>query len=150
LNPKLRDDIALVEMDSEVVIYDRAEDGLYHMNPSAGIVLQLCDGTGTIDEIARDISEVGGMPFDEVLEQVDGIVRHFEGIGVLEGSPSREERERAQAQADYEGHAHPEDAHDHEDHSGHAHAQPAQDAQDEDEDAPTDPTDLETQDTQNH
>jgi len=133
VNPKVRDGLSVVQIDGESVIYDRVEDGLHHLNPSAGMVLQLCDGTGTAEEIAQDISAVGGLPLDQVLDQVQHMVHHFQGLGILEGGPPTENEDEPQAPAN-------------EAHDDHHHPVEQQHA----DEAPKDPDQLEEQDTQNH
>jgi hypothetical protein len=98
VNLKMRQDLAAVEIDGETVVYDPREDGLYHLNPSATIVFKLCDGSGTPEDLAVDIADVGGMPLEEVREQVGHLAHRFEDLGILEGSvpvwdrePEREE-----------------------------------------------------------
>jgi Coenzyme PQQ synthesis protein D (PqqD) len=105
---KVRDDIARVEIDGETVIYDPREDGLYHLNPSATIVLQLCDGTGTADDLALDIAEVGGLPLDQVLDQVRTVIHNFANLGILEGSIPRWERQLHEHEPDHEHQHEPE------------------------------------------
>jgi hypothetical protein len=96
VNPKVREDLAVVDIDGESVIYDLQEDMLYHLNASAAMVFHLCDGTGTVDEVAQDITEVGGLPAAEVLDQVVHMVHHFANRGLLEGSVATWNREEEQ------------------------------------------------------
>ena len=64
--PKVRDDLTVVELDGEAVIYDERTADLHHLNPTATIVFGLCDGTATMPRIAEEISEAFGVPADEV------------------------------------------------------------------------------------
>ena len=64
VKPKVRDDLTVVELDGEAVIYDEETAELHHLNPTATIVFGLCDGTATMAEIAADISEAFGVPID--------------------------------------------------------------------------------------
>jgi Coenzyme PQQ synthesis protein D (PqqD) len=112
---KVRDDLAVVELDGESVVYDQREDGLYHLNQSASIVYQLCDGTGTEEDLAQDIAEVGNLPIEEVRHLVQHTIHSFEDLGLLEGSVPRWTREDdAEHRPDHQGHQH---QHEHE----HAH-----------------------------
>ena len=57
VKPKVRDDLTVVELDGEAVIYDEETTELHHLNPTATIVFGLCDGTSTMAEMAADISD---------------------------------------------------------------------------------------------
>jgi len=84
--PKVRDDIAVVEIDGEAVIYDPRQSLLHHLNVTAAIIFQLCDGTGTTWELAEDIAEVSGAPLDQVEREVGDVVARFEEMGILVGT----------------------------------------------------------------
>jgi hypothetical protein len=134
VRPKARDDVAVADIDGESVLYDPAEDGLYHLNQSAAIAFQLCDGTGTADEIALDMAEVSGQPIDETLDQFRHMIHHFEGLGLLEGSVATWNREPDPGS----DHAQEHEQHDHEQHD------------EELDETPKDRSDLEEPETQNH
>ena len=86
LRPKSRDDLAVVELDGETVIYDESNGNLHHLNPTATIVFSLCDGTATIGELAAEIAGAFSMPADEVETQVRGLLRSFRTQALLEPS----------------------------------------------------------------
>ena len=86
VKPRVRDDLTVVELDGEAVIYDEQTADLHHLNPTATIVFGLCDGTATMAEIATDISEAFRVPATEVEVQVRGLVRQFRKAKLL--SPS--------------------------------------------------------------
>lgn len=83
VKPKVRDDLTVVELDGEAVIYDEQTADLHHLNPTATIVFGLCDGTATMSQIATDISEAFGVPAVEVEAQVRGLVRQFRKAKLL-------------------------------------------------------------------
>ena len=85
VKPKVRDDLSVVELDGEAVIYDEQTADLHHLNPTATIVFGLCDGTATMAEIATDISDAFGVPAAEVETQVRGLVRQFRKAKLLAG-----------------------------------------------------------------
>ena len=83
IKPKVRDDLTVVELDGEAVIYDEKTADLHHLNPTATIVFGLCDGTATMAQIATDISEAFRVPAPEVETQVRGLVRQFRKAKLL-------------------------------------------------------------------
>jgi PqqD family protein of HPr-rel-A system len=84
--PKVREDLTVVELDGEAVVYDEASGELHHLNPSATLVFGLLDGTATVRELAADVSDVFGIPAEEVETQLRGLVRSFRRLGLLNGT----------------------------------------------------------------
>jgi PqqD family protein of HPr-rel-A system len=86
VKPKYRQDLTVVELDGEAVIYDDETGELHHLNPTATIVFNLCDGTATIKELAADIADAFEQPADEVEKQVRTLLREFRKVNLLEGN----------------------------------------------------------------
>jgi hypothetical protein len=82
--PKVRGDLASVEVDGEGVVYDPQTDGVHHLNRTANIVFQLCDGKATMAETACDISQAFNTPVADVEKDVRGIVKEFRALSLLE------------------------------------------------------------------
>jgi PqqD family protein of HPr-rel-A system len=85
LKPKVRADLTAVEIQGEAVVYDPQGVRLHHLNPAAAVVFQLCDGSGTVKELAEDIAEALGLPQDDVTDQVRRVVDDFRQAGFLDG-----------------------------------------------------------------
>jgi hypothetical protein len=68
--PKARDDLTVVELDGEAVIYDEINGDLHRLNPTATVVFSLLDGAATLEGLARDLAEVYGMPIEQIEPQV--------------------------------------------------------------------------------
>jgi PqqD family protein of HPr-rel-A system len=85
LKPKVRPELSLVQIDGEAVLYDPENIDLHHLNPSAALIFQLCDGSGTVKELAQDIADELGLPHDETLRQVRRVVKSFKYSGILTG-----------------------------------------------------------------
>lgn len=83
MKPKIRDDLTVVELDGEVVIYDERAEDIHHLNPTASIVFSLCDGRSTVKEMARDIAEAFGVTEDQVEQEVRPLLREFRKAGLL-------------------------------------------------------------------
>ena len=85
IRPKMRDDLTVVELDGEAVIYDDRSGDLHHLNATATLVAELCDGTATIRELSSDISHGFGVPEDEIEKQVRILLRRLRRAGLLAG-----------------------------------------------------------------
>jgi hypothetical protein len=88
IKPKIRRDLAVVELDGEVVIYNDDDGSLHHLNPTASIVFSCFDGTATIRELSIDLAEAFSMPADEIERQVRTLQRDFRKKGLLERTKS--------------------------------------------------------------
>lgn len=86
IKPKIRADLALVELDGEAVIYNDDDGSLHHLNPTATIVLSCCDGTATIKQFSTELAEAFSVPADEIERQVRALLRDFRKKGLLEGT----------------------------------------------------------------
>lgn len=86
VKPMVRDDLTIVHLDGEAVIFDGRSGELHHLNPTATIVLGLCDGSASIAELSADVSRAFDVPSDEVESQVRAVVRRFRTAGLLEPS----------------------------------------------------------------
>src|SRR2546422_6230256 len=89
LKPKVREDLVVVDIDGEAVVYDPDEVMLHHLNTTAAVVFKLCDGSGTTRELSEDIAEVLGMSVNTVLRQGRHVVSQFNQAGLLDGHPRK-------------------------------------------------------------
>ena len=74
-----------VELDGEAVVLDEALNRLHHLNPMATLVWACFDGTGTIDEIARDLADEFASSSDAVVMDVLTLAQELGAEGLLEG-----------------------------------------------------------------
>jgi PqqD family protein of HPr-rel-A system len=84
LKPKIRQDLTVVELDGEAVMYDDRDGRLHHLNATATLVFNLCDGQVTMKELSRDIAEVVGISAQKIERQVRTLLRQFRKEGLLE------------------------------------------------------------------
>jgi PqqD family protein of HPr-rel-A system len=85
IRPQTRQDLAVVVLDGEAVVYDEDSGGLHHLNPTATIVFQLCDGTATIREMSSEIAEAFGIPANDVEREVRALLRGLRRSGLMNG-----------------------------------------------------------------
>ena len=87
VKPKARDDLAVVELDGEAVVFDERTSDLHYLNPTATLVFGLCDGTGTVEELAADIAAAYGADEGAIRRDVAAAVDEFARSGLLTGDP---------------------------------------------------------------
>lgn len=85
IRPKMRDDLTVVELDGEAVIYDDRSGDLHHLNATATLVAEFCDGTATVRELTIDISRAFGVPENEIDRQIRILLRRLRSAGLLAG-----------------------------------------------------------------
>jgi hypothetical protein len=56
--PRKVESLEVNEADDGLVVYDAAHDQVHHLNPSAALIFDLCDGIREVDEIAATVAEV--------------------------------------------------------------------------------------------
>jgi Coenzyme PQQ synthesis protein D (PqqD) len=57
-NPHRREPLEINEAEDGLVIYDPASDMVHHLNPSAALIFDLCDGSRDPESIAGVVGEV--------------------------------------------------------------------------------------------
>lgn len=94
--PRVRRDLAVVELDGEAVVYDEASGELHHLNQTAALVFSLLDGSGTVKELARELAGAYGVPVEGMEGQLHDLVREFEKAQLLDPAPalSGEQKDR--------------------------------------------------------
>jgi PqqD family protein of HPr-rel-A system len=50
------------EVEDGVIVYDESTDRVHHLNNTAAVVLELCDGSLDADGIATKVAEAFGLP----------------------------------------------------------------------------------------
>ena len=97
--PVGRGSVRLIELDGRTLLYD---DELRHwlvLNGTASALWRCLDGSGSVEEIAGDLSAVFSVDSEKVREQILFMVRVLGQQGLLEGVVPVEE-ERAAAAVD--------------------------------------------------
>jgi len=82
--PRAREDLTVVELDGEAVVYDEATGNLHHLNPTATLIFSRCDGTATAAEISQELAEAFGLPRGEIEPQVRRLLRALRRAELLE------------------------------------------------------------------
>jgi hypothetical protein len=94
--PRPRADLASVVLDDEMVVYDSTTRTLHHLNPTATLVWQRCDGVRTVDAIAASIAQTlardgaggpAGGP-DEIHADVAALVDELSAAALLVHEPA--------------------------------------------------------------
>jgi PqqD family protein of HPr-rel-A system len=82
--PRHKATVLELDMSDGVILYDDTASLVHHLNPSAAVIWQICDGSGTVGELARDLAEEYGLDIDLIREQVAQVVAEFDALGLVE------------------------------------------------------------------
>ncbi len=82
--PKKRGDIINEIVEYETVIYDPKNHNVHHLNPVAGVIWDLCDGSRNAKEIAEEITNVLTADLSQVEGDVTKTIEEFQSKGLLE------------------------------------------------------------------
>jgi hypothetical protein len=73
-----------LDMGDGLILYNHDWSLVHHLNPSAAIVWQLCDGKASVSQLATEIAEEYGLKSPEVLEQVSAVIAEFDALDLVE------------------------------------------------------------------
>ena len=59
--PRKSEGLDVNEVDDGLIVYDESTDRVHHLNPTAAVILELCDGTRTASDIAGAVAETFGL-----------------------------------------------------------------------------------------
>ena len=69
--------VEMRSMGSETLVHDAEHHKVHVLNSTAARILQMCDGTRDVDEIAGSLSSQTGQPRERVLRDVAGALEVF-------------------------------------------------------------------------
>ena len=83
--PKLREDLVFRQVEEDFVAYDPVSDRTVLLNRSAAVLLDLCDGRRTLDEIAGTLAETYSSHADEIRRDLESSLEELRAQGLLAG-----------------------------------------------------------------
>jgi len=86
--PRKCADVLELDMGDGVILYNHDGDLVHHLNPSAGIIWQLCDGDATVGDLAGDIADEYRLDHDTVATQVATVIAEFNALALVEDARS--------------------------------------------------------------
>ncbi len=93
--PVLREDIERQDLDGEAVVWSPLSPAPARLDPVATVLFDVIDGIASIGEIAADVQDVVGLPYDIAQQRVVNIVRTFDDARLLTTSASNEHADEA-------------------------------------------------------
>jgi len=72
--PPRRQDVVVHEHGDEIVVSVLPDGSTYHLNTTACLVWELCDGRSTTREIAQQLADAFDVTFDDALNDVEELI----------------------------------------------------------------------------
>ena len=69
--PQVAGGLEAYETDDGLVVYQEMADRVHHLNHTAAVILDLCDGTRSPEEIAESVGQIFGLPETPTTETGD-------------------------------------------------------------------------------
>lgn len=82
--PRKAANVLELDMGDGLILYNHDGDLIHHLNPSGGLVWQLCDGAATVGQLGREIAEEYGLDVPTIQAQVAAVIAEFEALGLVE------------------------------------------------------------------
>jgi hypothetical protein len=84
IRPRRRDALLAREVDGETVVLDRVKGVIHRLNPTAGAIWRLCDGSSSADMIAEEVRDAFDVELGTALRDVEAALVQFEELGLIE------------------------------------------------------------------
>jgi PqqD family protein of HPr-rel-A system len=81
--PEKAADVLELDMEDGFILFNNDSSLVHHLNPSAAIIWQLCDGSATISELAADISAEFHIEEGETVKQLVGVIAELDALGLV-------------------------------------------------------------------
>lgn len=89
--PALHADFVRRDLGTETVVWSQYRPAPTALDPVAAVMLDVIDGTATVEELAEDVRSEVGVPLDVARAQVERVVDLFDRIGLLQTSDQHED-----------------------------------------------------------
>ena len=80
--PQIADGLEIEEVDDGLIVYQESIERVHHLNPTASVVFQLCDGSRDAASIATAVGALFGLE-DPPGEEVASCLARFAREGLL-------------------------------------------------------------------
>jgi hypothetical protein len=81
-HPQITEGLEIDEVDDGLIVYQESSERVHHLNPTASVVFQLCDGSRDAAAIADAVGVLFGLE-DTPQEEVESCLSRFVREGLL-------------------------------------------------------------------
>jgi hypothetical protein len=94
--PRKSADVLELDMGDGLILYNHDGDLVHHLNPSAGIIWQICDGNATVADLAADIAAEYRLDVETTQREIAAVIAEFDALGLVEDHRRIELRSRTE------------------------------------------------------
>lgn len=76
-------DVLELDMGDGLILFNHDSSLVHHLNPSAALVWQLCDGEASVGQLAGEIADEYELAHQEVLDQVAAVIAEFDALDLV-------------------------------------------------------------------
>jgi PqqD family protein of HPr-rel-A system len=77
-------DVLELDMGDGLILFNHDSSLVHHLNPSAALVWQLCDGEASVGQLAEEIAEEYELEEDGVFDQVASVIAEFDALDLVQ------------------------------------------------------------------
>ncbi len=81
--PQRAADVFELDMEDGFILFNHDSSLVHHLNPSAAVVWQLCDGSASVAQLAAEIAEEFGLDRGQIQGQVAAVIAEFDALGLV-------------------------------------------------------------------
>jgi PqqD family protein of HPr-rel-A system len=82
--PAKAPDVLELDMGDGLILYNHDSSLVHHLNPSAALLWQLCDGEASVGELATEISQEYGLGDGAALKQISAVIAEFDALDLVQ------------------------------------------------------------------
>ena len=75
MNPKIKENVYIREINDEKVIYDMQNEQVHLLNSTASFIFELCDGSNTKDDIMNCMIDCYEVSNEKAAEDIDNVIK---------------------------------------------------------------------------
>lgn len=82
--PSKRVDVLELDMGDGFILYNHDSSLVHHLNPSASIIWQLCDGEASVEELGKEVAEEYGLDVAKTRQELATLLSELDALGLVE------------------------------------------------------------------
>lgn len=82
--PRKRADVLELDMGDGFILYNHDSSLVHHLNPSASVIWQLCDGEATVEELGKEVAEEYGLDVAKTRQELATLLSELDALGLVE------------------------------------------------------------------
>ena len=82
--PKKAADVLELDMGDGFILYNHDSSLVHHLNPSASVIWQICEGEAALSQLATEVAEEYSLMRENVLTELRGLIAELDALGLVE------------------------------------------------------------------